>query len=118
MTGFEQEALQIDLSKAGNTITLSWRGKSDGRDPSETLDPYLENIVSDLKGEDLVISFKEMNYMNSTSILSLCSFMNELNKKGVKAEVLYDSKAVWQVVSFRAIEILATRMNNISVKGL
>ena len=108
--------LSINIEKQENTINMVWQGKSDKRDPAEDLDPYLNQILEEVSGENFKIDFRKLAFMNSSSFMPVIHFIQGLNEKKLAVEIFYLQNS-WQRVSFTAITNLFQDDNNITVVG-
>ncbi len=117
MKNFNSGTLRIVLNKRGSESSMSWIGQSDERNPSASLTPYLDSVISDLKGTHLTIEYSRLEYMNSSTVPPIIQFLKKLNINGIKTIVTYDASSKWQRASFKALETLSLMMNNVTVKG-
>lgn len=109
-------ALRLVIDESGERTTLSFLGRSDDRNPSNTLNPFFDKFVNDLKGE-LNVDFKDLEFMNSSTVLPLLQFIKKLEKKGVKSFFFYSKDSRWQSVSFKALKTIADSLKNISIEA-
>lgn len=116
MKNFHNKSLKIQLNKSGNKILMTWVGQSDDRNPSATLNPYLNSLIDSLKGNELIIEYSKLEYMNSSTVPPIIQFIKKLNTSGIKTVIQYDAKSKWQCASFKALETLSVMMNCITVK--
>ena len=111
------DELTIQIEDHNNEIIMKWKGKSRNKQPSETLIPYLNGIHQELKGKKLIIDFKDLQRMNSSTVPSIVLFIKTLEKNGVETTILYDNTLAWQKASFMALETVILRYSNISIYG-
>ncbi len=116
MINFDEKGLKIVFNKSGNEVSMAWMGQSDERNPSEILNPYLAGLIESLVGQDLVIEFGKLEFMNSPTVPPIIQFIKKLDTNEIKTTIQYDSQSKWQCASFRALQPLTNKMSNITVK--
>ena len=52
--------LSINVEDQGGKTTIHWLGKSDERDPSATLNPYLNGIIQEVAGKEISVDFQKL----------------------------------------------------------
>ena len=117
MKNFKGGSLEINLSKEGNKNLMQWHGQSVDRSPSALLNPYLDGLINDLKGTELIVDFIKLEYMNSSTVPPIIQFLKNIDASGITTTITYDANSKWQAASFKALETLALMMNNITVTG-
>lgn len=117
MKDFNSEGLTITCRKAGNKVTMTWIGQSDARNPDSLLTPYLNSFLEELTGNNLVIKYHALKFMNSSSVKVILQFITSLNKNGVDTLVSYNKASTWQQNTFKALKIYCGRMEHIRVQG-
>jgi len=117
MANFKGGSLEIILDKKENSATISWRGKSDDRNPSVSLDPYFDSIIGELKGLELSVDFLKLEYMNSSTVPPIIKFLKDLNANEINSVFIYDASSKWQAASFKAFETFSKMLPHISVQG-
>lgn len=100
MKEFKMEELTIYLDDMGKKVLMSWLGKSRSLDPAKYLDPFLQEVVDEVKGKELEVDFTSLDCMNSSTIPPILSFIKSLECKNVTTIVLYDGSVDWQRASF------------------
>jgi len=115
MNGYQQENLRIAITDAHEAVVVAWRGESDARNPRETLGPYLNLLATQLASRNVRVTFAELTYMNSATVLPIMDFLKGLSKHAAKVKVEYRQDLQWQVTSFRALRIVARGWGNVSV---
>jgi hypothetical protein len=109
--------LEITLQE-GNTNIITWIGKSESRDPSSVINPYMKGILDKLKGKKLEIRFEQLKYMNSSTVPPIIQLIKDLEENGIKSMITYDNNSKWQLASFKALETIVRTMEHITVKGV
>ncbi len=117
MKNFEKSPLKIIIKKSGGSTVMAWMGKSDFRHPASYLMPYVDDFIHSLTAKELTVDFKQLEYMNSSTVPPLLHLLKNLNERGVKTNVIYNKKERWQVMSFKAFETLAKMLEHIEVEG-
>lgn len=102
----------------GETNILTWLGKSDARDPSSIINPYIRSIFDRLKGKALEIKFERLQYMNSSTVPPIIQLIKILEENGVQSTITYSKNSKWQLASFKALETIVRTMDNVSVRGV
>ncbi len=117
MKNFDKSPLKITIGKTGNITVMAWIGKSDFRHPASYLMPYLDDFINELTAKELTVDFKQLAYMNSSTVPPLIHLLKNLNDRGIKTTVKYDKNAHWQTMSFKAFETLAKMLAHVEVVG-
>ncbi|GBC61881.1 hypothetical protein DENIS_2843 [Desulfonema ishimotonii] len=118
MKNFNMSPLFINVNRSGDRTLMSWVGQSSDRNPSLTLNSYLDSLVDDLKGRgELTIRFSQLEYMNSSTVPPIIQFMKKLDAGDVKTVITYNPASKWQSASFKALETLTMMMRNVTVRG-
>ncbi|MCA9627613.1 MAG: hypothetical protein KC766_08110 [Myxococcales bacterium] len=112
---YDHAGLQIRVAEEGERVLVTWRGISDTRDPSLVLWPFLSELVSRLKGETVVIDFRNFEYMNSATVSPLIRFVKELDAVGAKSTLLFDVAQQWQRVNAQCMRSIARTLNAVTV---
>jgi hypothetical protein len=113
----KDNTLEITLEEGEKNI-ITWIGKSESRDPSAVINPYFTEIISALKGKELIVRFEQLKYMNSSSVPPIIKLIKNLEDAGIKATITYDKNSKWQAASFKALETIVLSMPHISVQGV
>jgi anti-anti-sigma regulatory factor len=117
MKDFRHANLTITLNKIGNIVTMAWLGQSDAKDPASELTPYLQNVIEEVKGNQLTVKYNQLEFMNSSSVKTIIQFVTSLNMAGITTTVTYNTKSTWQRLSFEALKTFARKMEHITVQG-
>ena len=116
MENIKDGSLSIEI-KDGETITMSWLGRSENREPAVLLNPYLAGFVDSINGKTLVLDFTKLEYMNSSTVPPIIQLIKNLNAKAVATKIYYDKESKWQAASFKALETISKTMAGIEVSG-
>jgi hypothetical protein len=118
MENLKSGNLNIKVKADKDFIRIEWIGKSDRRDPSNVLMPYLEGLVQELKGKNVEVIFQNLSYMNSSTVPPIISFMKDLDATVKKAVFVYDKSSNWQAASFKALKTISKNLKNIEVNSI
>ncbi len=116
MKDFKEGNLEIKIEET-DKILMTWIGRSEDRDPSAFLNPYLSEISDAIAGKELEVEFSKLEYMNSSTVPPIIQLIKKLNTVGVTTRIFYDKNSKWQSASFKALETIARSMKCIEVVG-
>jgi len=116
MKNYKDENLEITLNES-DKITMCWLGRSDSREPSAVLNPYINSVIEELGGKKIEVDFSKLEYMNSSTVPPIIQMLKSLNTKGINTVIYYDKNSKWQAASFKALETIANSMSTIEVVG-
>ena len=109
--------LVIKLEKKGGNVVMSWLGKSRERDPAALLNPYFDEIASEVEGSKITVDFINLEYMNSSTVPPIIQFVKRLDTLNVITNVYYDKSSEWQSASFKALGTISQGLKNINIEG-
>lgn len=112
---FEHNGLIITVQDVNDTVTIRWFGVSDTREPAIHLSPYLVTLLDGLNGKTVVVDFREFEYMNSATVSPIINFVRNLDARGAKTTLLFDSNAPWQKVNAQCMRAIARTLTNVNV---
>lgn len=118
MKNLKIENLEIRVSKETNEYIMYWIGKSELRNPSEVINPYLLEVLSEVSGGSLNVDFKKLEFMNSSTFPALLSFMKNCESKGIKTIFQYNKNETWQVASFKPLIAISKSLKNVTIEGV
>jgi hypothetical protein len=100
-------AIDVEETAAPPTLRLSWRGKSNERNPRKTLAPFFGLILgAAAAGRRLVeMHFHALEHFNSSTITSVIELIQEARQKRVPLVIMYDAAVTWQKVTFEAMRV-------------
>lgn len=115
----EDGPLRIERTDGGDKVVLEFKGKSILRDPAEFLQPILFQMLDEIEqsGSRLVLDFRELTYMNSSTFTPLIKTLEKGRLGDFKITVLFSSDKRWQSVSFAALTIFETRDGRVSIES-
>ncbi len=118
MNNFKSEDLEIKFSMNGDTSELKWLGRSEARNPSDALNPYLDSILEKLSGKKLVVDYCALEYMNSSTVPPIIRFVKACDKSNIETTIQYNSKSEWQTASFKPLQTICTILKTVKVVGV
>lgn len=103
--------LQIDVEDVAdsNALRLTWRGKSNERNPEKVLGPFFKRVL-DVAAERKVtveMRFHELQHFNSSTITSVIGLIEAARAKTVRLTLTYSGTTKWQRVSFDALRVFS-----------
>lgn len=112
--------LHIEIKEEDNSISINWTGKSIDREPGKFITPILVEAIkeSSEKNKRVIIDFRELSYMNSSTITPLIKILERAKRGSTSITVYYKKSLHWQDLSFSALEIFITKDQRVEIKGL
>lgn len=108
------EDLELLYTEKDDTIKMEWRGLSTLQNPTTILEPYLKKTAETFKGKNIEIDFTNIQFINSSSFVTICSFITLLNTLQVHTKIIYDESRDWQRFSFSVLKEYADEMDHVS----
>lgn len=101
--------LTIEAIDSANPIKLTWRGKSNERQPNKSILPFMAGVfvAASEKGGAVEMHFEKLEHFNSATITTLIQIIQDARSKGVKLTLVYDQALKWQKLSFDALRVFA-----------
>ena len=89
MKNLTEGLLTINIEEKENEVNLNWQGDSRDAEPAAFLDPYFREIIEAMKsnGKKLIIDFKNLNSMNSSTVLPILTFIRNLEESSITTEI-------------------------------
>jgi hypothetical protein len=109
-------ALKILVKNDENKTMISFVGRSDDRNPAKFLNPFFDELVNELDGE-LDVEFRELEFMNSSTVPPLLHFIKNLDKKGIQSCFYYSKDSRWQTASFKALKTISEALKSIRIEA-
>lgn len=98
--------LTIEVVVSPDSIyQCTWRGKSNERNPPETLKPWFEKLLAAVGKGTVEMHFEKIEHFNSSTITALIRLIQSCRKAGVKLAMIYDGSLKWQRLSFDALRV-------------
>ena len=117
MQGFDNGRLTIAVNKRGNMVTMDWIGRSDVSDPGREMTPYFDQVIEEMTGSELTMTFGQLTYINSSSVRLLTQLFKKLDTAGIQTVVIYDANSESQTMLFTPLKTFTRRMPHLSIKG-
>jgi hypothetical protein len=115
---FVRNGLTIHFRRDQDRLVMMWSGKSDERNPALFLMPLLESALSDCEGKELVLNFRSLDFMNSSSITPILKMLDRAKRSQNRVTIIYRKALKWQELSFSALSVFETPDGRIKVVGL
>ncbi len=117
---YRSNQLHIEVQENADTILVKWTGKSTDREPGKFIVPILVNVMkkSSDKKRKIVLDFRELDYLNSSTITPIIKVLERAKKGTADINLLFKKNLKWQKVIFSALEIFQTKDGRIEIKGL
>lgn len=117
---YSNRELNIEVRHDQATVEVLWSGRSTAREPGAFVGPILTDALrkSTELGGKLVLDFRELQYMNSSTITPVIRVLHEAKKGTSRVAVLYHRATKWQELSFSALTIFETDDKRIEVCGV
>lgn len=112
---FSEHALSIEVSDTGANARVTWRGKSDIREPGNKLIPFLDQLAERLNSRKVTVDFRRFEYMNSATVSSIIRFVRKLDSNGASIVLVYDPLIDWQRVNFLCMKTIARTLSHVEV---
>lgn len=116
MNKLQKENFKIDI-KINNKIKILWSGRCDFKNAASLLLPFLSDIIAQYKysKKEFEISFLDLQYMNSASIMPILRFIRDLNLNNIKSILIYNKNSKWQKKSFEALKMVVSELEYIDI---
>jgi hypothetical protein len=114
-----QGDLSLEMVERQGELRVTWRGKSADREPSRFLVPVLTAALERARdaGLPLVLDFRELDYMNSSTFTPVVKALDESRRLSVPIVLEYALARRWQALSFSALRTFETLDGRIKVHG-
>jgi hypothetical protein len=113
---FEQEGLCIRVVRSGGKGQMLWSGHSDSRLPHVFLDPIVRRVVELMPGALLTVDFRELEYMNSSTVSSILNLLKSLDRAKIETVAIF-ADTDWQATHLRCMRTVTRALQNITVEG-
>ncbi len=117
---FTSNLLLLEVKENKTSINIKWTGVSIEREPSKFITPILVNAIKNSSGRNkrIILDFRELAYMNSSTITPVIKILERAKRGETQIEVLYQKSMKWQDIIFSALEIFQTKDRRVEIKGL
>ena len=101
--------LTIDVEEIESPprLRLDWHGKSNDRQPRQTLAPFFARILETAAPRRLLVEmrFERLEHFNSSTISSVIDFIHDASAQTVPVVIGYDARITWQKIAFEALRV-------------
>jgi len=117
---YSSNLLNIEIMEDKDSLIAKWTGKSTDREPGKFITPILMDAIKEGSDKSLrvVMDFRELSYMNSSTITPLIKILERAKRGNTQISVLYNKALHWQSLSFSALEIFMTQDQRVEIIGL
>lgn len=117
---FTSNLLSLEVKENDTSINIKWTGVSIEREPSKFITPILVNAIKNSSDRNMriILDFRELAYMNSSTITPVIKILERAKRGETQIEVLYQKSMKWQDIIFSALEIFQTKDRRVEIKGL
>ena len=108
MHNLRLQDLSIEIVKTSTSVyQCTWRGKSQDRNPGETLQLWLDALIATVidTGGSIEMHFEHIEHFNSSTITVLVRLIQACRAKKVALVMVYNDALRWQVLSFDALRV-------------
>jgi len=116
---YTSHLLTIEVEENHNEINITFKGKSTERDPSVFITPIMTESLHNSKkfSKKIMMDFRELEYMNSSTITPIIKIMENANDLNSSVSILYKKTKKWQDLCFSALKIFETKDHRIEITG-
>lgn len=112
---FESGALVITVTRTATATTMAWTGESDSRNPGEFLNPLVTKLAKDLSGQNVVIDFSGLTYMNSATVAPLIMCIKSLDATATSVLVVF-SDMDWQRTHVQCVRTISRQLKKVRIE--
>jgi len=115
---FSNNHLTLEKIVDEPSITIRFIGRSNERNPSKFIYPILSDALdqSAAEGQDIILDFKDLEYMNSSTITPILKILNKVKQEeAYQLTITYNKSLKWQDLSFSALKIFETKDKKITI---
>lgn len=113
---FKSDRLTISHASTHLRYTLFWTGECDFRNPGETLGPTLRGVLPELRDRRLVLDFRGLNFMNSSSVSPILMFVKAACSRGIPVHLVYNVNLSWQRTTASSMRALGQSLRQLTVE--
>ena len=112
---YSSDRLTIWSTTAKKQRLLIWSGECDFRNPAEVLTPALTAYAQGIKEGPVVLDFRGLVFMNSSSVTPILAFVKSLCSRGIAVHLIYNSDVSWQRITASSMRTIATALKSLTV---
>lgn len=109
--------LKVAVDEGARPIEMKFFGESDSASVSKELRALFASYRDVASQHGLVLDFRELDYMNSSSFPPIVELIRDLHDRSAPVTVLYSQGKSWQRTPFTAISSIASVYANLTVKA-
>jgi anti-anti-sigma regulatory factor len=113
---FASDRLTIHSVSTDKRYTLNWSGECDFRNPSEALGPTLRGVLPELRERRLVLDFRGLTFMNSSSVSPILMFIKAACSRGIWVHLVYNVNLSWQRTTASSMRALGHSLRQLTVE--
>lgn len=119
LSNLTEKDLAIEVSESGEEVRLTWRGKSNDREPGRYLMPMLANALthSSQAQKRLALDFTGLDYMNSSTFAPIVKMLDEAARLHGRVVLEFSQSRKWQAMSFSALKAFETPDGRVQLLG-
>lgn len=115
---FEAGEIEVLIDVSPGKLKLVWLGRSVARDPGLVLKPLFDGLAVHMgKDREVELDFRKFEYMNSSTLKPILTFVQTASGGARSVQVRYDSQKTWQRLSFKLLQAVASSWANVRVDG-
>ena len=111
-----EDRLTLYLESTKPAYTLYWEGECDFRNPLEVLTQPLNDLLPAVADRKLVLDFRGLTFMNSSSVTPLVAFIKTACTKGIRIHLIYDPRLSWQRITASSMRALMPFFTHLTVE--
>ncbi|MBI3178954.1 MAG: hypothetical protein HYZ27_04795 [Deltaproteobacteria bacterium] len=117
---FHQQGFTLRIRDDDAAVTVLLSGRSTAREPGKFMSDVLSHATDLATNErkPLILDFREVDYMNSSSITPLIHVLALAQKSTSKITLIYRKDLRWQDLSFSALQVFETADSPIEIRGV
>jgi PAS domain S-box-containing protein len=102
-SGLDLGELKIEVVSDGETVTARWLGRSQFRDSISMIGTFLDDLIDQLRGRQLVLDFRELTYMNSSTFVPITRIVRRAATSRLTMSIRYRPALTWQRAPFEML---------------
>lgn len=114
-TKYENDALTLNVTRSGDTVTIAWTGESDSRSPGDFLNPLFARMVTEYVGLNVTIDFSSLKYMNSATVAPLIVSIKSFDAKAASVLVIF-SDMDWQRTHVQCVRTISRSLKKVKIE--
>lgn len=112
----ESGNLSLRVKSSATGWSIEWLGASEARDPSEFLEPLVDEWASRFAGVPGVIDLTKLEFMNSATVRPLLAMVRDFDAHEIPTRLLF-TRHGWQRTFIRCLKTLTRSLSFVSVES-